>query len=184
MKRQFELKQTPWHIATLKALFYFSLDSGYSIAYICTMLLVAKSTLYKWSQERKEKGTAALETKKRGRKVGSGRILSPKEETKIQELITSTLPTDFGLNFSYWDRRAISELILLKFKKIVAVRTISDYTKRWNFTPQVPIKQAYQRDPIKVKEWLTTTFINIKEKAQKLGARIFFAEPRSSHRIY
>jgi hypothetical protein len=42
-------------------------------------------------------------------------------------------------------------------------------------------KEAYQRDPVKVKEWLTTTFINIKEKAQKLGARIFFAEPRSSH---
>jgi hypothetical protein len=67
---------------------------------------------------------------------------------------------------------------------IVAVRTISHYTKRRNFTPQVPFKQDYQRDPIKVKEWQTTTFINIKEKAQKLGARIFFADPRSSHRIH
>ncbi|MDR0571922.1 MAG: winged helix-turn-helix domain-containing protein [Rickettsiales bacterium] len=34
-----------------------------------------------------------------------------------------------------------------------------DYLKRWNFTPQRPTKQVYQRDPAKIFEWLTEIYI-------------------------
>jgi hypothetical protein len=68
------------------------------------------------------------------------------------------------------------ELVLIKFEKKVAERTICDYLKRWNFTPQKPAKRAYQRDPEKVDAWLNVEFPKIAEEAEEVGADIFFCD--------
>jgi transposase len=51
----------------------------------------------------------------------------------------------------------------------------SYYLKRWGFSPQVPTKQAYQRDPEKVDRWLNVDFPQIREEAKKADAEILFA---------
>jgi hypothetical protein len=63
----------------------------------------------------------------------------------------------------------------------MAERTMGDYLKRWNFTPQRPTKQAYQRDPAKVLEWLTKNYIAINNKAYSIGAKIFFGDEAGIH---
>gem|GEM_PF-6189049 len=37
------------------------------------------------------------------------------------------------------------------------IRTVDEYLKRWGFTPQKPVKFAYERKPEMVKKWLDGT---------------------------
>ena len=47
---------------------------------------------------------------------------------------------------------------------------------RLGFTSQKPIKLAYQRNPAKIEEWLTVTYPEIKSRAMKEGARIYWGD--------
>jgi transposase len=36
----------------------------------------------------------------------------------------------------------------------LSIRGVGNYLKRWGFTPQKPIKKAYEQCPASVKQWL------------------------------
>ena len=107
---------------------------GYSGYKIAVMLLVSAATVYRWLKEYKEKGEQALEPEKRGRKMGTGRLLTLQQEEQIQHMISNNFPVDFDLNYSVWSRKAIAELAENKFGIHLAIRTMGDYLKRWSFS--------------------------------------------------
>lgn len=43
-----------------------------------------------------------------------------------------------------------------------------------DITPQKPLRRAYERAPEKVRDWLEERYPKLKQRAQKLGAKIFF----------
>jgi hypothetical protein len=45
-----------------------------------------------------------------------------------------------------------------------------------NITPQKPLRRAYERDPKAVQLWLDQTYPQLKKRAKKLGAMIFFLD--------
>jgi transposase len=155
--------------------------NNFSGRQIAAMLLLAMSTVYNWLKLYKEKGKAALEPQKRGRKVGSGRLLNPTQEEAIKLKITNNLPKDLKLDYSTWSRRAIADLVRAEYGIEIAVRTMGDYLKRWGFTPQKPAKRAYQRDEEKVDEWLNTTYPQIEAKAEEEGGVIHFGDEAGIH---
>ena len=63
-------------------------------------------------------------------------------------------------------------MILRHYKVDLPLRTISDYLKRWGFTPQKPVKRAYEQDPKKVAHWLETTYPGIAGQAKREKAEI------------
>jgi transposase len=140
---------------------------------------MALSTTYYWVNRYYAEGLDGLKYQQRGRPVGFGRLLDIGQEDKIQELIRESSPEDHGLNYSTWIRRSIAELIYNLYNIKIAVRTIGDYLKRWNMTPQKPVKRAIQRDDDSVKEWCEVTFPNIKQKAKDEDAEIYFLDESS-----
>jgi hypothetical protein len=84
-------------------------------------------------------------------------------------------PTKFGLNHSGWSGKAVSELIKQRFNIDAAARTAGDYLKRWDFTPQRPVKKAYEQDPEKVKQWFEY-FEDIERRVMSNGYQIYFAD--------
>ncbi|MGI9494051.1 MAG: helix-turn-helix domain-containing protein, partial [Geminicoccaceae bacterium] len=46
----------------------------------------------------------------------------------------------------------VKKLIKARFDVTLALRTITDYLKRWSFTPQRPMKRATERQDPKVAE--------------------------------
>ena len=58
----------------------------------------------------------------------------------------------------------------------IPTRTISDYLKHWGFTPQKPIKRAYDRNDEKVKQWLKETYPSIRSKTLQDNAEIPWAD--------
>ena len=58
----------------------------------------------------------------------------------------------------------------------VSFRTIGRYMKKLGFTPQRPIKQAYQKNPKLVQKWLTEDFSKISKRAKKEKAEIHWVD--------
>ena len=58
------------------------------------------------------------------------------------------------MEFALWTRAAVGQLIEREFKIALSVRGVGKYLKRWGFTPQKPIRRAYERSPEAVKAWL------------------------------
>ena len=52
------------------------------------------------------------------------------------------------------------------------VRTVGDYLKRWGYSPQRPLKRAYEQDPDAVAQWLEEDYPTIKARAKAEGAEI------------
>ena len=130
----------------------------------------------RWIRTWQKGGHQAIELKKRGRKEGDNRKLTPAQEIDLQNLLIDKNPEQMKLPFALWCRRAIQSVIYQMWNMRIAIRTIGDYMKRWGFTPQKPIKRAYEKNPEKVKLWLEETYPDIKKRAKTEGATIFWGD--------
>lgn len=151
-------------------------EQGYKRNKIAEILGVNHNTVGAWVKKYKELGTDGLTLKKRGRKFGSGRRLSPEQEKTIQKMICDKMPDQLKLPFALWNRRAIQTLIKEQFNIELPKRTINHYLNRWGFTPQRPIKRAYEQNPKKVREWLDVAYPDIKERAATEDAEIHWGD--------
>lgn len=121
-------------------------------------------------------GAKALRDAVGGRKVGEGRVLTAEQEREVQQLIRDKTPDQIKLPYALWSRGAVAELIAERFGIRVPVRTMGAYLKRWGFTPQKPIRRAYEQSPTAVKHWLETDYPAIAARAKKEGAEIHWGD--------
>ena len=127
----------------------------------------------KWIRSWKKFGLRQLKNvNKGGRPVGSCRHLSPHEEAQIKKDLIDHCPDQLKLPFALWTRQAVKLHIQSLFGIDMPIRTVGEYLKRWGFTPQKPIKRAYQRNDVAVQNWLENKFPDIKKQA-KTKAQIF-----------
>ena len=56
------------------------------------------------------------------------------------------------------------------------IRTVGEYLRRWGFTPQKPIKKAYEQSPAAVKKWLDQDYPVIAARAKAEGAEIHWGD--------
>ena len=52
------------------------------------------------------------------------------------------------------------------------IRTVEEYLMRWGFTPQKPIRKAYEKRPEQVQKWLRAEYPEITKRAKVEGADI------------
>ena len=123
-----------------------------------------------------EGGDKALETGQRGRAKGDFRHLSPEQEKHLRKKIVDKLPEQLKLNFALWTRDAVRKLIKQETKIDMPIRTVGEYLKRWGFTPQKPLKFAYERKPEKVKQWLEVDYPQISVRAKAEKAEIYWGD--------
>ncbi|MEQ6352979.1 IS630 family transposase, partial [Ralstonia pseudosolanacearum] len=58
----------------------------------------------------------------------------------------------------------------------LAVRTVGLYLSRWGFTPQKPMRRAYEQSPAAVKTWLEHDYPVIAARAKAEGAEIHWGD--------
>ncbi|MCK4640785.1 MAG: IS630 family transposase, partial [Candidatus Marinimicrobia bacterium] len=129
-----------------------------------------------WWRSYQKEGKKALHVKKRGLKSGQGRLLTAEQEKEIQKMIIDKTPDQLKLPFVLWDRKAVKELIQSQYRVNVAIRTIGDYLLRWNFSPQRPVKRAYEQQPKAVQRWLDEVYPEIQIKAKQEDAEIHWGD--------
>ena len=99
-------------------------------------------------------------------------------------LITDRCPDQVKLPFVLWTREAVRDLIARRCGVRLSVWTVGRYLRRWGFTPQKPLRRAYERDPDAVRRWLKKAYPAIQAWARREQATIFWGDEtgmRSDH---
>lgn len=154
-------------------------QEGTTLSEIGRLLGVHYMTVSKWCARFEEGGLAALAPRKRGRRTGTHRRLTPVQERTIQRAITDKTPDQLRLPFALWTRAAVGELIRTRYGITVPVRTLGHYLHRWGFTAQRPLKRAYEQRPEAIRHWLTHAYPAIKARARREGAEIHWGDETS-----
>ena len=121
-------------------------------------------------------GIAAIKPKKRGRKAGEKRHLSPAQEQEILKQLVDHNPEQFKIKGCLWTRDSVRELIKQKYGINMPIRTVGEYLRRWGLTVQRPAKQAMKQKPEQVEAWLNEQYPAIHTKAKAENAEIFWGD--------
>lgn len=151
-------------------------EQGKPMIEIAEYLGVHRNTVTGWWQDYQQQGTVALEQQQRGAKFGAGRSLKPEQEEQVQTMMREHFPDELDIDSALWTRRAVSALIEMEYGVKMPIRTVGEYLKRWGYTPQKPLKRAYEQDPKAVQAWLDVTYPALRERAQSEGAEIAWGD--------
>jgi len=143
---------------------------------IAEILGVNRRTVGLWLQRYAAAGTRALQAKRRGRKVGEQRTLTPDQEAAVQRLVVDKTPDQLKLTFALWSRQAVRELLRVRLAIRMPIRTVGEYLRRWGFTPQKPIRRAYEQNPAAVQRWLRETYPTLAARATEEEAEIHWGD--------
>ena len=133
---------------------------------------VCHSTVRNWSRLYTKGGSKALQLKSKGRRVGENRTLTPEQESRVQKLIRDKCPEQLKMPFALWTRIAVQQLIKWLYSIDMPRRTVGEYLKRWGYTPQKPLRRAYEQNPKAVQKWLDEEYPAIEERSRKENAEI------------
>jgi len=148
------------------------INKGEKKGKVAELIGCSPRTISLWWKGYKSGGIQSLRPGKRGRHYGEKRTLTREQEKALQKMLVERHPDQLKLPYALWTRKAVQELILLQYGIEMPIRTVGDYLSRWGFTPQKPIRRAYEQQPEKVQQWLTEHYPGIKARAKQQGAEI------------
>jgi transposase len=151
-------------------------QKGHRIEQIAAILDVNSRTVYRWWQLYRRGGVKSIRILKRGRPTGACRRLTVEQEKQVQRLIRDKQPDQMKLPFALWSRIAVQQLIQQLWAMRMPIRTVGEYLKRWGFTPQKPLRRAYEQNPKRVKQWLEQQYPGIARRAKQEDAEIQWAD--------
>lgn len=137
---------------------------------------ISRITIGIWLKNYKLHGKKAFKSKTPGRKLGEKRTLTVEQETKIQIIIQTKTPDQLKMPFALWNRIAIKELIQSHYGINMPIRSVGEYLSRWGFTPQRPLKRAYEQRPEAVEKWLNEQYPGIVDRAKSEDAEIHWGD--------
>lgn len=135
-----------------------------------------RNVVGEWIAAWKSGGIQALKPAAPGRPTGSGRRLAAEQEKTIQRCIRDRCPDQYKLPFALWTRDAVRQLIRERFGVALPIRTVGRYLERWGFTPQKPVRRAYERSEPAVRKWLEEDYPALQQKARQEGAEIHWGD--------
>ena len=91
-------------------------------------------------------------------------------------MLVDKSPNQLKLPFALWTRKAVQEAIMQHHGVKLPIRTVGEYLSRWGFTPQKPVKRAYEQQPERVRKWLDEEYPGIARRARKEGAEILWGD--------
>lgn len=145
---------------------------------------VTEQAVCKWMKKYRENGSKSLKAGKRGRPKGG--TLLPWQAAQIARTITDRHPEQLKLPFYLWTREAVAQLIEHRFGISLSIWTVGRYLKRWGFTPQKPMRRAFEQDSEAVRYWLEKEYPSIRQQAKREGALIYWGDEmglRSDHAV-
>jgi len=143
---------------------------------------VTRQTIGVWVKKAGNKSLDVLAAKPQGRP--KGKTLPPRQATVIAQAISNKPPDQLRLPFYLWTREAVGRLIEKRYGVRLSVWTVGRYLREWGFTPQKPIRRAFEADPEAVRQWLEEEYPVIRALARRDKAEIYWGDEmglRSDH---
>lgn len=145
---------------------------------------VGRTSIHHWLKAYKAGGHAALKARKRGPKPRSR--LAGHQAATIVRMIEDRCPDQLRLPFALWTREAVQQLIAQRTGIDVSVWTVGRYLRHWGFTPQKPLRRAYEQDGTAVRKWLDEEYPGIRRQAKAAKSEIYWGDEmgmRSDHQV-
>lgn len=143
---------------------------------------VTRQVVGKWVKAYREGGTKVLKAKPKGRPKGGA--LLPWQAAQIAKTVMDRHPEQLKLPFYLWTREAVAQLIEQRFSIRLSIWTVGRYLARWGFTPQKPLRWAFEKNPDEVRRWLEEKYPTIRKQAKCEKAEIYWGDEmglRSDH---
>ena len=149
---------------------------GKKVKEICEVTGLSDKTVRMTFAAYDDGGIDAIKPKKRGRKTGEKRTLTPDQEKEIILLLVDKNPMQLKLKGCMWNQDNIRDLIKSKYGITMPIRTVGEYLNRWGFTVQRPAKREVNQKPELVDAWLNKQYPDIHKAAKNEGAEIFWGD--------
>ncbi|MGI5869421.1 MAG: IS630 family transposase [Kiritimatiellia bacterium] len=156
-------------------------NTGMLIQDIAPIVGAHRNVVGRWIRLWESGGEKALKPAKPGRPKGSGRRLTPEQEKSIAKALVDKCPDQLKMPFALWTRAAVQEYIQRKHGVALPLRSVGRCLRRWGFTPQRPVRRAYERNPAAVERWLAETYPMIKARAEEEGGEIHWGDETGIH---
>ena len=150
-------------------------DGGMKQKEAVKVFKVSQAAISKWMKVYKKSGLRGLAKKRQGRPKQSGK-LAGWQASWVVRTITDKCPDQLKLPWGLWTRECIKELIKIKYGIQLSISSVSRLLKKWGFTPQKPIRRAYERNPKVISKWMTETYPEIHAQAKKEGGVIHWGD--------
>lgn len=145
---------------------------------------ITRQSVGVWMKQYKKGGAKGLKAKRKGRPKGGS--LEPWQSAQIVRSISDRCPEQLKLPFSLWTRAAVSLLIERRFGIRLSIWTVGRYLASWGFTPQKPVRRAFEQNPKEVQRWLSEEYPAVRKKAKREKAVIYWGDEmglRSDHAV-
>lgn len=161
-----------------------ALEGGMNQSEAARVYKVSRTAVSNWWGAYHRGGEKALAAGKKGRPPKLS--LRPWQCAQVVRTITERCPDQLKFPFYLWTREAVGKLIERRYRVRLSVWTVGRYLKRWGFTPQKPLKRAFEQDPEAVRRWLEEEYPAIRAQAKREGAEIHWGDEmglRSDHHV-
>jgi transposase len=156
-------------------------QSGESPEVLAKALRIHRTTIYGWLALYRDGGWSALKSKPT---PGAKPKIDGKKMAWVFDTVTTKNPQQMKFEFALWTREMIQKLINDKFKIKLSLKAVGRLLAQLGLTCQKPLYSAIQKDESLVKKWLKKVYPEIKTRAQREKADIYFGDAahiRSDH---
>ena len=151
-------------------------QAGFTYDDIAAQTGLSRTGVFDICKRHAQSGEAALRDAPGGRRLGEGRLLELGQESLVHDLIAHKTPDELQMPWALWTRAAVGQLVEQCCGVRLAVRTVGKYLARWGFTPQKPLKRAYEQSPEAAAQWLAHDWPTIAARARREGAEIHWGD--------
>ncbi len=158
---------------------------GRSQVEVAGLLSVSANAIGNWVRAHRRGGDRALDAGRRGRRSGHTKLTDAQQQ-KIARLIVGNNPDQLKLPGFLWTRALVRDLIAQRFSIEIGEDTVGRYLRSWGFSPQKPMRRAYEQSDEAVRQWLEQRYPEIEKRARKQRAEILWADEsglRSDHTV-
>ena len=148
-------------------------QSGESPEVVVRALGFSRACIYNWLAAYRSGGWHALKARPL---YGRPRIISGRQMKWIYDAVTLKNPLQFKFEFALWTRRMIQTLIHDRFGIRLSLASRGRLLAQRGLTCQKPLMRAFQQNPALVEKWLKEEYPQIRARAKRVGADIFFGD--------
>ena len=102
--------------------------------------------------------------------------LTEGQKNQVRRWIGGKNPRQYGFDFGVGTRSSIAETIQEKFDVSLPRPSIGRLLTSLNSTPQKPLRRAYERDAVQIRQWQEEKDPALRKRAKQRGADLFFPD--------
>ena len=148
-------------------------EKGESPEVVIRSLGFSRACIYNWIAKYREGGIEALRAKP---VPGRPPSLDGRQLQWLVRTIAAKNPLQLKLPFALWTREMIRDLLRERFGVRLTGVSVGRLLKKLGFSPQKPLRRAYEQDPVAARRWVENDYPQIRALAKVWGAHIYFAD--------